>query len=274
MRFTLSSALLASSAYARITRVPEWLPAETKEAFAKALSSFSIFDEIYGVGDGYQILRSENEKHDMFKGSLKRYEVLFPEFKSVWLAILPEESACVEQLDFWVYRPEWFIPRKDEIKAARGCIKKLFEALPQDVETESDITRDGSAMIDVLNSVIPVMFGSEAQFIIETENSSATFARVSELGGVTGFKGLKGFVHSLPQLEALITATPAAETLTTLKEVIAAETADGRFLQRILDSQFTHPMMIHLPAFADSYRDLDLWKLALTSSKFDFDALD
>lgn len=208
----------------------------------------------------------------MFQGSAKRDAYSYQQFERALNAFLPNEPGCVDQLDPWFQRPNWFVPRTGEIKEARGCVEKLFAAFPQELEVGSSTFSDACIVADIFPSVIPVLFGAEANYIMDTEYSEAALELIASHRDK--YVGLQAFVKSIPQMDAIISADASEATADKLIARLDPSTPDGRFIRRIVESGFTHLQMIHFPAFADSVRDSDLWKICMDAKRMNFDAMD
>jgi hypothetical protein len=81
---------------------------------------------------------------------------------------------------------------------------------------------------------------------------------------------------TIPKLQSALVDEFSFLSLTFISARYPVLTVEGRYLARMVAANFHDPMVIHLPAFIDQFRDdLDLWRIAVDpKSEIDFDKLD
>lgn len=233
----------------------DWIqPKELREKFLREVdyapipveSRDSFFDPVLMV--------SIDESNPDFRGSNERKSHFFLEFSDAYNLFVPFPGNCIGVLDLWVYRPDWFVPRKENVESAQECLNTLLESIPTDLEDNGSI-ESGVILVDLLTSVIPVIRSAEAEYIKSAEFGEE-WRRAWEK--IPPFPETPGFIRSLsscPVLSSLVSnMLPDQEDQ---EEVVSSGffksgSVEGRYWKALVESDFQDSSLsIHFPSFFD-----------------------
>jgi hypothetical protein len=203
------------------------------------------------------ILRSHNEYPGTeFYGAAWNTETTFEQFEAMVNTYLegPTNKECVDALDMWLVRPSWYVPRKADILAARRCVETVRESVSED-----------SSLLNIVSEMENAIFSEDADDIIESEGTGPAIVMETHIG-------MKRYVSGISQVKSILESQSL--DVSDIQALLADKNkgADLRYFNRILNSDFVHPLMVHLPSFVDEYRaNINVWRLAMS---LDFDKLD
>ena len=274
--FLFSLQLIARS-LAEVKEAPAWVPIDIRETFNKeGLARMRTpLAEITPRQGSMNLCQSLLENPGGYLGSAKRDKYSFSEFsESIRYYIGDMGLQCSQYLDYWYERPRFYVPRADEVSVAHYCIEALMFYIPEKTSNAKDI-EFGSLLFDVLSSVLEALYDDEAYYIkISDRSIGQNSPRRRES---LGFEGLRKYVATIPPLqEALAKEDYPYLSFTSVSARYSLLTVEGRYLTRMVEAKFQDPMVIHLPAFFDQFRDdIGLWRIAVDpKSEIDFDKLD
>ena len=213
------------------------IPVESRDSFSDPVLMVSI-----------------DESNPVFRGSNERNCHDFGEFSDAYNLFVPFPGNCIGVLDLWVYRPDWFVPRKENVESAQECLNTLLESIPNDLE-DSGAIESGVILVDLLTSVIPVIRSAEAEYIKFAEFGEE-WRRAWEK--IPPFPETPGFMRSLsscPVLSSLVSnMLPGQEDQDEVVSVglFNSGSVEGRYWKALIASDFQDSSLsIHFPSFFD-----------------------
>ena len=264
-------------------RAPLWLPNYLKTDFythcLRYLTEPYVRTREYTTkGD---IVVSHDEYNSAWPGAQFSHRISFADLQAGISKFIPEYDGCVPILDFWIFRPSWYVPRRWDIEAARSCIKVILERDPAAIEEnlENEVMKSTAVQLyRILRAIIPFAYSDEASWIIETEYSEESNTLVEQQLATRSsnepeLMTLRGIIEKIPALSQAIRQSDVF-----LEEFVLQfdpSTPDRRFLDRILasDGIFGY-LIVQLPAFLDHHRsNLNAWRFVVNNMQ-EFGQLD
>lgn len=272
MRFSIAIPVIHSVALSADFRAPVWLPDDLQTDFNTHYLHYLTepYERIREFTTKGDIIVSHDEYNSAWPGAQLIREFSFFDLQTSISKFIPENDGCVDILDFWIFRPSWFVPRRRDILAARSCIEVLLEWVPAVIETNLENEGMKSAAVKlyrILREIIPLAYSEEAFWIIETENSqesnSLAKQQIATRSSNEPESTLRGIIELIPALAQAIRQSDVF-----LEDFVLEfdpSTPDRRFLDRILASdEMSGYLIVQLPAFLDHHRsNLNAWRFVV-----------
>ena len=233
----------------------DWIQADhIRELFIKSIESPPFLIEP-GEEIHEQVLLMSLEEYALgYQGSDQRMFYSFDEFSSAHSFFVPRSDYCIGVLDLWIFRPEWFVPRRSSVEMAQECLEELLRAIPEETDDAQSIFH-GSKLVDLLTSVIPVVRSGEAELIKTSEFGAESRGRWDQLSSISECPGVVRAVRSNPVLSRLLSELSNDEVSeASVFDVLSGEedSVDLRYWTRLVEGSFEDSsLLVHFPMFYD-----------------------
>lgn len=229
-----------------------WIqPDELREMFLREVDHVPIKVDSDGSFPDPVLMVSIDESNPLFKGSSERKWHDYADFSDAYRLFVPFAENCIGVLDLWVYRPNWFVPRRENVESAQECLNELLAAIPDDLDDNAAI-ESGLILVDLLTSVIPVIRSAEAEYIKSAEFGEE-WSRAWER--IPHFPETPGFLRSLsscPVLSSLLSNMLPEQEAQDEEHFFHAGSLESRYWKALVESDFQDSSLsIHFPSFFD-----------------------